>query len=214
MQLTPHLDQFQLHPIRTFQEANFPPIAAGHLLQHLCPIGLELLHGAGDLIRIDGNVFHAVVLLAGLRRGMGEQVTLYLDRQAPLLVGQAGSRNFIGQTSVLPEALGERLERVPGVALATPISKQFAMLTLHGRRVLPLLVGFDPGKPGGPWSLAAGRAPRASARFDAGHVGDPRPSDGHRRRDQSESGTRRVPGGAGHLPPLPPRHRRSGIRPV
>ena len=102
-----------------------------------------------------------VLLLSGLRRGMGEQVTLYVDRQPAVLVGQAGSRNFIGQTSVLPETMGERLERVPGVAAATPISKQFAMLTLHGRRVLPLLVGFDPGKPGGPWSLAAGRGPRA-----------------------------------------------------
>jgi putative ABC transport system permease protein len=103
-----------------------------------------------------------VLLLTGLRRGIGEQVTLYLDRQPPVLVGQAGARNFIAQTSVLPEALGGRLERVPGVAAATPISEQFAMLTLHGRRVLPLLVGFDPGKPGGPWSLAAGRAPRAT----------------------------------------------------
>jgi putative ABC transport system permease protein len=102
-----------------------------------------------------------VLLLTGLRRGMGEQVTLYLDRQPPVLVGQAGARNFMAQTSVLPEALGERLERVPGVSAATPISQQFAVLTLHGRRVLPLLVGFDPGKPGGPWSLVAGRAPRA-----------------------------------------------------
>jgi putative ABC transport system permease protein len=102
-----------------------------------------------------------VLLLTGLRRGIGEQVTLYLDRQPPVLVGQAGARNFMAQTSVLPEELGGRLERVPGVAAATPISQQFAMLTLHGRRVLPLLVGFDPGKAGGPWSLAAGRAPRA-----------------------------------------------------
>ena len=102
-----------------------------------------------------------VLLLTGLRRGMGEQVTLYLDRQPPVLVGQAGARNFMAQTSVLPEALGERLEGVPGVAAAAPISEQFAMLTLHGRRVLPLLVGFDPGRAGGPWSLAAGRAPRA-----------------------------------------------------
>lgn len=102
-----------------------------------------------------------VLLLTGLRRGMGEQVTLYLDRQPPVLVGQEGARNFLAQTSVLPEELGERLERLPDVAVATPVSQQFAMLTLHGRRVLPLLVGFDPGRPGGPWSLAAGRAPRA-----------------------------------------------------
>lgn len=102
-----------------------------------------------------------VLLLTGLRRGIGEQVTLYLDRQPPVLVGQAGARNFMAQTSVLPEAFRDRLERVPGVAAATPISQQFAMLTLHDRRVLPLLVGFDPGQPGGPWSMAAGRAPRA-----------------------------------------------------
>lgn len=102
-----------------------------------------------------------VLLLTGLRRGMGEQATLYIDRQPAVLVGQKGVRNFVAQTSVLPDDLGERLERVPGVAAATPISEQFAMLTLHGRRVLPLLIGFDPGRPGGPWSLSAGRGPRA-----------------------------------------------------
>lgn len=103
-----------------------------------------------------------VLLLSGLRRGMGEQVTLYVDRQAPVLVGQRGSRNFLSQVSVLPEELGSRIARVAGVAEATPISQQFAMLSLHGRRVLALLVGYDPGRPGGPWKLASGRLPRAS----------------------------------------------------
>ena len=100
-----------------------------------------------------------VLLLAGLRRGMGEQVTLYVDRQAPVLVGQQGARNFLSQTSVLPEALADDIERVPGVAEATPISQQYAMLRLHGRPVLALLIGYDPGKSGGPWKLASGRAP-------------------------------------------------------
>lgn len=102
-----------------------------------------------------------VLLLSGLRSGISEQVTLYIDHQPPVLVGQAGARNFLAQTSVLPETLGERLGRVPGVARATPISQQFAMLTLHERRVLAILIGFDPGKAGGPWELAAGRAPRS-----------------------------------------------------
>ena len=101
-----------------------------------------------------------VLLLSGLRRGMGEQVTLYVDHQAPVLVGQSGSRNFLSQVSVLPEELGSRIERVPGVAWASPISQQYAMLRLHGRRALALLVGYDPGKPGGPWRLGSGRAPR------------------------------------------------------
>ena len=102
-----------------------------------------------------------VLLLSGLRTGIGEQVTLYVDRQPPILVGQAGARNFLAQTSVLPETLGRRIARVPGVATATPISQQFAMLTLHDRRVLAILIGSDPGKLGGPWKLASGRLPRA-----------------------------------------------------
>jgi putative ABC transport system permease protein len=104
-----------------------------------------------------------VLLLSGLRSGIDEQVTLYIDRQPPVLVAQAGARNFLAQTSVLPELLAERLEKVIGVAVATPISQQFAMLTLHERRVLAVLIGYDPGRAGGPWELASGRAPRASS---------------------------------------------------
>jgi putative ABC transport system permease protein len=77
-----------------------------------------------------------------------------------VLVAQQGARNFLSQTSVLPEALVGDVERVPGVAEATPIGQQYAMLPLHGRPVLALLIGYDPGEPGGPWRLAAGRAPR------------------------------------------------------
>jgi putative ABC transport system permease protein len=129
------------------------PVARRQLLAEPAKLGVSVLAIAAAVA--------LVLLLTGLRRGIGEQVTLYVDRQPPVLVGQAGARNFMAQASVLPEALGEQLERVPGVAVATPISQQFAMLTLHGRRVLPLLVGFDPGKAGGPWSLAAGRVPRS-----------------------------------------------------
>ena len=129
------------------------PVARRQLLSEPAKLAVSVLAIAAAVA--------LVLLLTGLRRGMGEQVTLYLDRQPPVLVGQAGARNFMAQSSVLPEALGEQLERVLGVAAATPISEQFAMLTLHGRRVLPLLVGFDPGRAGGPWSLASGRAPRA-----------------------------------------------------
>ncbi len=100
-----------------------------------------------------------VLLLSGLRRGIGEQVTLYLDQQAPVLVGQEGARNFLSQKSVLPQALEARIARVPGVAAAAPISQQYAMLRLHGGRVLAVLIGYDPGRGGGPWRLAAGRAP-------------------------------------------------------
>lgn len=103
-----------------------------------------------------------VLLLSGLRRGIGEQTTLYVDRQAPVLVGQKGVRNFIAQPSVLPDAIAHRLARVRGVASVTPVSEGYAMFRLHGRRVLSLLVGYDAGRGGGPWALAEGRRPAAA----------------------------------------------------
>lgn len=101
-----------------------------------------------------------VLLLSGLRRGIGEQVTVYLDHQPPVLVGQAGARDFLSQTSVLPQRDVARIAAVAGVSDASPISEGYAMLRLHGRRVLTLLIGYDTGRRGGPWRLAAGREPR------------------------------------------------------
>lgn len=101
-----------------------------------------------------------VLLLSGLRRGIGEQVTVYLDHQPPVLVGQAGARDFLSQTSVLPQRDVARIAAVAGVSDASPISEGYAMLRQHGRRVLTLLIGYDTGRRGGPWRLAAGREPR------------------------------------------------------
>ena len=104
-----------------------------------------------------------VLLLAGLRQGIGDQTTLYVDRQAPVLVGQKGVRNFIAQPSVLPDAVGVRVAAVPGVASVTPVTEGYAMFRLHGQRALTLLVGYDEGRGGGPWDLGQGRRPSASA---------------------------------------------------
>lgn len=102
-----------------------------------------------------------VLILNGLRRGIGEQVTLYLDRQPPVLVGQPGIRDFQSQTSVVGPQAAARVARVPGVADAAPITQGYAMLGLHRKRVLTLLVGYDDGRRGGPWQIAQGRPPTA-----------------------------------------------------
>ncbi len=102
-----------------------------------------------------------VLLLSGLRRGMGEQVTVYLDHQPPVLVATAGARDFVAQTSILRERTAAQVSRVAGVADAAPITEGFAMFSLHERRVLTLLVGYDPDQRGGPWRLAEGRRPNA-----------------------------------------------------
>jgi putative ABC transport system permease protein len=129
------------------------PVARRQLLSEPAKLVVALLAVAAAVA--------LVLLLTGLRRGLGEQATIYLDHQPPVLVGQAGTRDFLSQTSVLDERLAGRVQRVGGVGDAAPISEGYAMLSLHGRRVLALLVGYDPGRRGGPWRLAEGRAPRA-----------------------------------------------------
>lgn len=105
-----------------------------------------------------GAAVALVLLLTGLRRGIGEQVTTYLDHQPPVLVGQAGTRDFLSQTSVLPQSTVARVAAVRGVARVDPISQGYAMLPLHDQRVLAVLIGYD--ERGGPWALATGRPPR------------------------------------------------------
>lgn len=136
----------------TWATTNGVPLARRQLLAQPARLSVAVL-AVGAAVAL-------VLLLSGLRRGIGEQVTVYLDHQPPILVGQAGARDFLSQTSVLPANVATSIARVPGVADASPISEGYAMLSLHGRRVLTLLIGYDPGRRGGPWRLAAGREPR------------------------------------------------------
>ena len=107
-----------------------------------------------------GAAVALVLLLSGLRRGIGEQVTTYVDRQPPVIVAQAGTRGFQAQTSILDSRRVDLIAAVDGVADAAPITQGYAMLRLHSRRVLALLIGYDRGRRGGPWALATGRDPR------------------------------------------------------
>lgn len=100
-----------------------------------------------------------VLLLSGLRRGMGEQVTIYLEHQPSVVVGQAGTRDFLSQTSVLPESVVAKVAQIQGVAAVAPITQGYTMLSLHGRHVLTVLIGYERGQAGGAWSLAEGRPP-------------------------------------------------------
>ena len=127
------------------------PVARRQLLSEPAKVAVAVL-AVGAAVAL-------VLLLTGLRRGMGEQVTTYLRHEPPILVGQEGTRNFLSQTSVLPDSDVARVAQVPGVAAVAPISQGYAMLNLHGKHILTVLIGYEPSGVGGPWSIAKGRAP-------------------------------------------------------
>lgn len=104
-----------------------------------------------------------VGLLFAFRSGLARQVTTYLDNAgADVYVVQGGTRSFVQSNSVLTMGDVARVRAaVPG-ADVEPIAGGFEPLTLNGRKRVTLLVGFEPGRLGGPWRMAAGRAPRAS----------------------------------------------------
>ena len=104
-----------------------------------------------------------VGLLFGLREGINQQVTTYEDNSgADIYVGSREVRSFATPgSSAVPVATERALAAVPGVDEVAPITNGLTVLRLHDSRVASLLVGFEPGRLGGPWKMEEGRAPRA-----------------------------------------------------
>ncbi len=103
-----------------------------------------------------------ILLLGGYRAGIYRQTATYLDHvPGSLVVVERGVRDFLGTNSILPPGAAQAAATTPGVARVVPVLSQSAIVELHGRKQLALLIGYEPGRGGGPWSLATGREPAA-----------------------------------------------------
>ena len=103
-----------------------------------------------------------VLLLAGLKTGLYRQLSSYLERTpGSLVVAQDGVAESLAVTSVLPPGALAQIEQTEGVDRAIPVASQFVILDLHERKQPAYLVGYDPERGGGPWTLAEGREPAA-----------------------------------------------------
>ena len=125
----------------------------------------QLLHEPAKLVLALIGVTLAVALvglLLGLREGINRQARTYEDNAgADVYLAAPDTQTFATPgASPLPLALGRALASVPGVGQVAPITDGLNVLDLHQHRVATLLVGFDPGRLGGPWQLSKGRAPR------------------------------------------------------
>ena len=103
-----------------------------------------------------------ILLLDGMWAGLQGQATVYSERSgADLYVLQPGLRDLTAGAGTLPARTLDTVRSDPDVAWAAPVRTAYVILQLHARKVAAYLVGSVPGERGGPWSMAAGRAPAA-----------------------------------------------------
>jgi putative ABC transport system permease protein len=96
--------------------------------------------------------------MIGIYRGLvDDALALARAPAAELWVVEAGTRGPFAEASRLPGDTREMVARVQGVAVAGAITYQTAETTHQGRKLRLQVVGYEPGRPGGPAAIADGR---------------------------------------------------------
>lgn len=139
-----------------------------------------------------GLALMLMLLLNGLWTGVQQRVTTYDDHLgADLVVVPAGTSSLFADPGVLPAAELAEVRRTEGVGAADPLRTMYLILELPHGKAAVAAVASDPGRPGGPWSIATGRAPATAdevavdALFAGQHgldIGDRLPMLGHQMR--------------------------------
>jgi putative ABC transport system permease protein len=113
-----------------------------------------------------------VGLILGLREGIRHQGTTYVENSgADVYVGARDTRSFdTGGPPSVPATLQDELAGAPGVQDSGAVVSALGILRLHDQRVATLMVGFEPGRLGGPWKMHTGRAPERSGEIAVDRV--------------------------------------------
>ena len=98
-----------------------------------------------------------ILLLEGFQTGLLVQLkNVVLNRNADLIVAQAGVSNFVASRSLLPQLSRERIESIEGVVEAHPMTMVPVIYEKSGYRKSPIFfVVYDTG--GGPSKIITGR---------------------------------------------------------
>ena len=105
-----------------------------------------------------GAAIGLIFLLQGLWAGFQAQISAYPDNAgADLFVAERGTRNLLGDTSVLPQDTAARVARIDGVSAADPLIARFSILDFDGHKRVAFVLGSNPGDAGGAWRLKSGR---------------------------------------------------------
>ncbi len=106
-----------------------------------------------------GMLLGVVLAMIGIYRGLvTEALALVRAPQADMWVVEADRRGPFAESSRIPGDTREAMERIHGVAAAGSVTYMTTDVERPGGRLRFQLVGYEPGRPGGPRNLIAGRS--------------------------------------------------------
>ncbi len=122
----------------------------------------DIRHNAGRFVLTCiglGMLLGVVLAMIGIYRGMvADALTLVRAPQADLWIVEAERRGPFAESSRIPGDTREAIERIHGVAAAGSVTYQSVEVAKAGGRLRFQITGYEPGRPGGPATLLAGRA--------------------------------------------------------
>lgn len=114
-----------------------------------------------------GLLMSVALAMVGIYQGVvAEALALSRSLRADLWVVEDGTQGPFAEASRMPGDVREIVMRLPGVAEAGAITLQSVQATSHAGLVRMQMIGYEPGRPGGPAAIAAGRD-LGGARFEA-----------------------------------------------
>lgn len=106
-----------------------------------------------------GMLLGVVLAMIGIYRGLvADALTLVRAPKADLWIVEAGRSGPFAESSRIPGATREAIERIHGIEAAGSVTYMTTDIDRGGRRLRFQIVGYEPGRPGGPPELIAGRA--------------------------------------------------------
>ncbi|MHA1113944.1 MAG: ABC transporter permease [Alphaproteobacteria bacterium] len=105
-----------------------------------------------------GLLLGVVLSMIGIYRGLVEDaLTLVRTPGVDVWVVESGTRGPFAEASRIPGDTREAIARLEGVSAAGSITYQSIETRFRGAKLRLYVVGYEPGRPGGPDRIAAGR---------------------------------------------------------
>ena len=105
-----------------------------------------------------GLLLGVVLAMIGIYRGIVvEALTVVQVQAADVWVVEHGTRGPFAESSRIPGDTREAVARLAGVRSAGGVTYQTVEADVQGRKLRLYVIGYEPGRPGGPATLVAGR---------------------------------------------------------